>query len=215
MKKKTVALLLALTLVLGVAAGGTIAWLTDKTDTVTNTFAPTGINIKLEEYLNPDGSKSEDPLRSWEAPLVPGATYSKDPVVSVSSDSEDCYLFVKVTNGADGLLDFKSGLTADKGWTAGTKTDTDEGNGVPVGVWYRIVKKGSTPNTWNLIDEDKVTVSEDVTKSNMPTGKVTLTYTAYACQYYKDNTPNVGSTDNVDANGHYFTAAEAWAKIGD
>lgn len=31
MKKKTVALLLALTLVLGVVAGGTIAWLTDTT----------------------------------------------------------------------------------------------------------------------------------------------------------------------------------------
>ena len=38
MKKKTVALLLSLVLVFGVVAGGTLAWLTQKTDSVVNTF---------------------------------------------------------------------------------------------------------------------------------------------------------------------------------
>ena len=37
---KPVALLLAMVLVLGIAIGGTIAWLTDSTGTVTNTLLP-------------------------------------------------------------------------------------------------------------------------------------------------------------------------------
>ena len=49
MKKKTVALLLALTLVLGVVAGGTIAWLTDTTTPVKNTFTTSDITVNLEE----------------------------------------------------------------------------------------------------------------------------------------------------------------------
>ena len=44
---KTLALLLALVLVLGVAAGGTIAWLVAQSDTVTNTFTYGDINIAL------------------------------------------------------------------------------------------------------------------------------------------------------------------------
>ena len=38
MKKKTLALLLALVLLAGGVIGGTLAWLTDKTDPVKNTF---------------------------------------------------------------------------------------------------------------------------------------------------------------------------------
>ena len=81
MKKRTVALLLALTLVLGVAAGGTIAWLFDKTDAITNTFTVGDIGVSLTE--------SEETYQ-----LIPGKHYTKNPTVTVTNDF-DCYLFVK------------------------------------------------------------------------------------------------------------------------
>lgn len=47
MKKKAWVSLVAVVLVLCCAVGGTLAWLTAKSDVVTNTFAPSDINITL------------------------------------------------------------------------------------------------------------------------------------------------------------------------
>ena len=49
MKKKTLALVLALTLLVAGVIGGTLAWLTDQTDEVKNTFTVGDINIDLTE----------------------------------------------------------------------------------------------------------------------------------------------------------------------
>ena len=55
MKKKTVALLLACVMALGVAVGGTLAWLTDTTQEVKNTFTDSNINI-TDKGVNTDMS---------------------------------------------------------------------------------------------------------------------------------------------------------------
>ena len=49
MKKKTLALVLALTLLVAGVVGGTLAWLTDQTAEVKNTFTVGDINIGLTE----------------------------------------------------------------------------------------------------------------------------------------------------------------------
>ena len=78
---------LALVLVVAVASvGGTIAWLTATTETVTNTFTTSDISIELAETTG-DSYK-----------IVPGATVNKDPKATVESGSEKCYLYVKITN---------------------------------------------------------------------------------------------------------------------
>ncbi len=78
---------LALVLVVAVASvGGTIAWLTATTETVTNTFTTSDISIELAETTG-DSYK-----------IVPGATVNKDPKATVKSGSEKCYLYVKITN---------------------------------------------------------------------------------------------------------------------
>ena len=94
MKKKTLALLLALVLVFGAAVGGTIAYLTDTTDPVTNTFTVGKVDITLTETFNTD-TNNDQKNDAWQAQLIPGTTYAKDPVVTVTNDSEDCWLFVK------------------------------------------------------------------------------------------------------------------------
>ena len=47
--RKTILLLMAVTLVLGFGVGGTIAYLLDKTDPVVNTFMPTDVKITVDE----------------------------------------------------------------------------------------------------------------------------------------------------------------------
>ena len=149
MKKRTVALLLALTLVLGVAAGGTIAWLFDKTNTITNTFAVGDIGVKLEET-------------AADYKLIPGKTYEKDPKVTVENDF-DCYLFVsfKKENDPDSYLIYTSTLTEGNGWY--------QDNSLPETVWYRVVNANDTTKEWNLIQGNTVKVSQDIVKRGTTT----------------------------------------------
>ena len=55
--KRSVALLVAIALLIGCVAGGTIAWLVDTTGNVTNTFVAGNIDITLDESkLKDDGT---------------------------------------------------------------------------------------------------------------------------------------------------------------
>ena len=49
MKKKGLALVLALTLLVICVVAGTLAWLTAKSDVVTNTFTTSDIKVELKE----------------------------------------------------------------------------------------------------------------------------------------------------------------------
>ena len=193
MKKKTIALIVCLTLIIGCAIGGTIAWLTDKTATVTNTFTAGDVDIDLTETWNTDADGNGS-LDSWTAKMIPGTSYDKNPVVTVKAGSEDCWLFVKFeeNNGADTYLNYTSTLTAENGWTQG------DGTIIPANVWYRVVTASNNDQSWHLLDGDTVQVDGTaVTKENMNTAAAAeLVYTAYACQ-----------KDNVD------TAVDAWTKL--
>jgi SipW-cognate class signal peptide len=90
MKKKAFALFLALALVVGGVVGGTVAWLTAKSDVVTNTFTTSDIEVKLEE------TKGATVTGGKEFKMVPGYELEKDPKAWVVAGSEDCYLFVKL-----------------------------------------------------------------------------------------------------------------------
>ena len=183
MKKKSLALVLALAMIVVCVVGGTLAWLTDKTAPVTNTFTYGDINITLAE--------SED----LDLKMIPGYTIAKDPKVTVKAGSEKCYLFVKVDKSAN-FDTFMTYEIAD-GWTALTGVN---------GVFYRVVDTDGMGTAYSVLANDKVTVKDTVTKENMNALKAddaiqpTLTFTAYACQYMKNNTDS-------------FTAAEAWAKV--
>ena len=215
MKKKTVALLLALVLVFGVIAGGTVAWLIDKTDPVTNTFTYGDINIELTETLNTDTNHDET-NDAWEAKIAPGYKYTKDPVVTVKANNEKCYLFVRltVTQDIEKYVSYISILSkTGSEWTQG------DGKDIPSDVWYLVVEPQAKDKSWNLLEGNEVSISEKLTKGDIKDlaadATFTMTYQAYACQYYKDNvtTPKDATDTNIDAFGHYFTAAEAWKLV--
>lgn len=189
--------LLALVLVLGCAVGGTIAWLTAETAPVVNTFTVGDIKIDLTETYNTD-TDNDGVNDKWQAQLIPGFSYDKDPKVSVEAGSEDCYLFVKFEekNSPANCLTYTSNLTAANSWTQGDGTD------IPANVWYRKVMASDTTRSWELLSGNTIAVKDTLTKDNMPAATATpeLAYSAYAVQLYK-------------SAGVEFTAAEAWAKI--
>lgn len=192
MKKKVLSIV-AVVLVLCCAIGGTLAWLTAKSDVVKNTFAPSDINITLTETPNTD-TDNDGKADAWKADMIPGFSYAKDPVVTVKDGSVDCYLFVKFEENGNPAtyLTYTSTLTTTNGWTQG------DGTNIPSNVWYRVVKATDTTKTWNLLAGDTIAVKDTVTKDNMATAaNAELVYTAYATQLYK-------------SNGVEFSAAEAW-----
>ena len=190
MKKKTLALFLALALVLGGVIGGTMAWLTDKTPGIVNTFTDSDIEITLTE------TGAENNANSYK--MVPGYTISKDPKVTVVKGSEKCYLFVKLEKSEK----FDSFLTYEiaTGWTQLTDA---EGKNVD-GVYYRIVEASDKDQLFSVLKGDKVTVLDSVTKTMMDglseANYPKLTVTAYASQYQK----------NAETA---FTVNQAWTNI--
>lgn len=177
---RPIALMLALVLLVGAVVGGTIAWLTDKTDDVQNTFTTSDINITLTE------TKSD-------FKMIPGYTIEKDPVVTVEKGSEDAWIFIKVEK-SDNLDSFITYKVDPNNWTE-----------LETGVYYtKYESRNDVDIAIKVLEEQKVTVKDTVTKEMMndlekqEAVQPTLTFTAYACQYWKDNdTP--------------FTPAEAWA----
>lgn len=161
MKKKTLALVLALTLLVAGVVGSTLAWLTDQTAEVKNTFTVGDINIGLTETTT-------------DYKMVPGNTIAKDPTVTVKANSEACWLFVKVTESTD-LKDFITYAIAE-GWTALPGVD---------GVYYREVPASAADQPFSVLKGDAVTVNSDVTRTMLETAKTdapTLTFQAYAIQ---------------------------------
>lgn len=108
MKTARKALLIALCCVLLVAASvlGTLAYLTDS-EAVTNTFTVGKVDITLDEApVGADGQAiAGNRVQANEYKLYPGKEYDKDPTVTVASNSEDCWLFVKVENGIEAIED--------------------------------------------------------------------------------------------------------------
>ena len=114
--------LLALVLVIGCVAGGTVAWLVATTDSVTNTFTYGDINIELAETK---------PVNQ-QAKIIPGVDIEKDPKVTVKANSEACWLFVKVEKTGT-FVDGKVTYAIADDWTKLTGVDSVDN------VYYREV----------------------------------------------------------------------------
>ena len=179
MKKKSLALLLAIAIVVVGVVAGTVAWLTDKTPSVTNTFTTSDINIELKETKN-------------NFQMIPGWNIEKDPKVTVKAGSEACYLFVKLEKSTN-FDTFMTYEMAD-GWTALPEAP---------GVYYRKVAAATTDTTFEVLKGNQVTVKGTVTKEQMNALTAadtypTLTVTAYASQQFKNNTQEFTAAEAWD-----------------
>lgn len=190
--KKTLTVLLALVLVIAMSVAGTMAYLTS-TDSVTNTFTVGKVRItldetKVDEYGTADATTGTTVTRVQENnyKLIPGHSYIKDPIVHVDADSENSWVFVKVTNDISAIIDSANTLEAQilaNGWTALTGVG---------GVYYQEYTKGQTDKDLKVFESFEITGNADVSAYN---GK-TIVVNAYAIQ--KDG---------------FATAAAAWAEV--
>lgn len=109
MKTKMKALTLVLCAMLLVVASvmGTLAYLKATSDTVVNTFTVGKVGIKLDEAPVDEYGKvvTGDRRITNTYKLMPGHTYTKDPMVTVKAESESSYIRMKVTiEGYDQLV---------------------------------------------------------------------------------------------------------------
>jgi len=210
--KKTAALILSVSLLLGATLGGTLAWLTDTTEEVTNTFTVSNVELELKETTEV-------------YKMIPGWTIEKDPLVTVKEGSEDCWVFLEVTKTAD-LDNYIRYAIDSNNWT---KLDiATEKN---VAIYYCFAKditadrnikvlaggsytyNNATPDdetdditcTWK---PNQVLTKPEVTEQMMEALEADgatlpqLSFRAYASQYYK--------TNNVP-----FEPVEAWNLVKD
>lgn len=180
MKKKSIAVVLALVLLVCCAVGGVLAWLTATSGPVVNTFTVGNVDITLAESEN------------LNLKMVPGQTITKDPKVTVVGGSEACWLFVKVEKSDN--LDSYIEYTVDSAvWTAlpgenGVYYREVSAEVAKAGVEYNVLGAGNATYSnvvysWNA---NQVLVKPSVTKGMMDgltdNTRPTLTFTAYACQ---------------------------------
>lgn len=87
--------------VAGISVMGTLAYLTDSTEAVINTFTMGNVDIKLDEVVvdangvaDASGKRTEE---GNEYKMIPGKSYDKDPTVTVVKGSEESYVRMLLT----------------------------------------------------------------------------------------------------------------------
>lgn len=161
-----------------VAVGGTMAYLIDNTEAITNTFTPSSVNVKLDETVPANKT----------AQMVPGVEIPKDPTVSVTANTMTVpyYVYVKVTETNDPAkyMDY----SIDGAWKALDATKYP-------GVYYIEVKEGYTEaKSWPVLTGNKVMVKttvtdEDLEKMTADTMYPTMQFQAYIAQMAPANDP--------------------------
>ena len=212
MKKKTLTIAIALVLVVALAVGATYALLTDKTDTVTNTFTAgkitdDGTVFTLKEHEVTQAANGTYTLTSEEAEggvqydaVVPGTEIAKDPTVKVEKLKGDAYLYIVV----DDTLNASLVHSIDPAWIAigsnGTKTLYKfAANDGLLTANSGAVKQG-------ILTGDKLMAEADLAPGNLGI----ITFQAYLIQA-------VGTTSAVDAwnaNGGFGTDITAKMPTG-
>jgi len=168
------------------ATGTVLAWLTDFAEPVKNTFAVGRVNLRLTETWNSD-SDGDGTADSWAGALIPGTQLHKDPVVSVRQGSEDCWLFVKVTEEnwpetteADGITP-KITYDIAKGWSPLSEEDD---------VFYRKSVSTEESRRYSVLDGDRIRLSQTLPKQEIAAvSDMKLSLTAWAIQYAGLDTP--------------------------
>jgi len=178
-KKSLLMMMVTICLIAVVGVGATLAYLSDSTGALTNTFTfvQKGIEITLDEAPVDNNYKAIEGENRIEAgvdeegnpkgnnydALVPGAVMDKDPTVTVESGSVDCYVVVSVKNPSADLLviggkdvEVSEGAWANVNWEE-VKVDDPEAN-----VKYYAYKEKVTKN----LQEKALVVFEKVTFNN-------------------------------------------------
>ncbi len=172
----SVFVMLALTMVVGCAVDGTVAWLVSESESSVSTFTLGDININLT------GESESQPLK-----IIPGVGIRRSLKVTVDPNSEACWLFVKVeeTNWPD--LKETDGTTRKVSYSVDVQDGWTALNNHP-GVYYREVSAEDAKTGVEYDVNGVVAVSKELTKAEVNSiasgTQPQLSFTAYAVQRY-------------------------------
>lgn len=194
-KTKLVATLGAVALIGVIGVGSTFAYLTDQTATVTNTFTVGDVTfdednelgsglresavVRDEEtgnYVDNDGADTWTVVANEYTNLAAGEEVYKDPTVVMGADSQDAWVFVKVTNVTDETF---SDVAWSEDWTDVT-AEYLAANEMAEDVDYVVYAKNTT-----IAAEEASTIFTSVTVSTEVTGETVIpeiTVEAFAIQ---------------------------------
>lgn len=166
----SVFVMLALTMVVGCAVDGTVAWLVSESESSVSTFTLGDINIKLT------GESGSQPLK-----IIPGVDIKRSLKVTVEPNSEACWLFVKV-EGTNWPAKVSYSVAEETGgWEPLSVSDYP-------GVYYREVSAEAAQRGDAYDVNCNVTVSQMLTKAEVDSiasgTQPQLSFTAYAVQRY-------------------------------
>lgn len=206
MKKKIVALCLCIALAVVAIGGATLAYFTDQTTEVKNTFTVGNVKITLSEP-----SWVED-----NAKMVPGTTIAKDPTITVNAGSERAYTFMKVQLSTDFAKLLKDYATAKR-----LDLTTNDGQNALINAWFtstvnpKVMSINTTENyvilgvlspknageSVKYFDAVKVPadVTNDMIKAN---GDYNIIITAYAVQASGIEGSNTNADTSVDPDAN-------------
>ena len=160
---------------------GTMAFLTS-TDDVENSFTVGNVNITLDEAkVDTAGDIVKDAARVDKNTykLIPGHDYIKDPTIHVTGGSEDSWIFVKVENGLEAIIDDTTDYPtiakqiSDLEWTAL--------DGV-TGVYYKSYTSQATDKDFVVFNNFKVKDDANVNDAEANYTAQKIKVTGYAVQ---------------------------------
>ena len=212
--KKILVLALAALLLVAVSVAGTVAYLTATSNEVQNTFTAAELGVVLSETKTSDDK--------WEQPLLPGATYNKDPMVKLTEKSADAWVFVEIIETNNTLAagsGKKVNYTVNENWVqvkngdAAVKTETSGS----VGIWMYKTKALTTSDCVYLLSggtgeakNGSVTVNTAVTTDDMGENNLpSITFKAYALQ---SANLKIGTTD-IDESNAANNAYQMWQLV--
>ena len=161
MKKKLILMLISLLCVCGFGVSATLAYLIATPAPVENTFTIGQIKISLNETTG------------GTYPLIPGATITKDPKVTVEKESESGWLFVKI----DSAHGFSNYVTYEMNavWSP---------LGGFAGVYYLQYEYSTVDQVFAVLANNQVQIKDTLTEEKMAAiaENPVITFTAYAVQ---------------------------------
>lgn len=186
MKKKIVAMVTSLVLVAALAVGGTLAWLTDQTEEITNTFTVGNITATLTETFNAKSSADVEKNDVWVGKIVPGDTQVKDPTITIEEGSEACFVYAYIENtvAVDGTIVATPDIDTTK-WTPVATADGGK-------ALYRYTDVVTATADVELPVFTKVTYANDIETEDLEDlNGTTIVVQGYAHQSSTEATPAV------------------------
>ncbi len=99
-KKKVLAISAVLGIFALVLSAGTMAYFTDRTDAIKNTFTVGNVDIELNEYITNDAGEKVIDNTAWanqeDHVFMPGVSYEKNPVIEVQPKSADAKVYAEL-----------------------------------------------------------------------------------------------------------------------